>query len=86
MGCGAEKTKVKYNHTVESLKSRFIRGQRKISDGGGVLGQRVKASTGESVFKKLSLRHGVLALAQANCPAMGAAQLQDVTEMLNMRG
>ena len=55
-------------------------------DGGGVLWQRVKALTGESVSKELGLRHGKLALVQANCQAMGAAQLQDVTEMLNMRG
>ena len=64
------------------MKSRFIRGQRKISDGGGVLWQRVKADTGESVSKELSLRHSKLALAQANRQAMGAAQLQDITEML----
>ena len=55
-------------------------------DGGGVLGQRMKPGTGESVSKELCLRHGEFALAQANCQAMGAAKLQDVTEMLNMRG
>ena len=81
-----EKTRVKINHTEESLKSRFICGWRKISDGGGVLGQRMKASTEESVSKELGLRHGKLTLAQANRQAMGAAQLQDVMEMLNMRG
>ena len=68
------------------MKSRFILGRRKISDGGGVFGQRVQARTGEAVAKELSLRHGKLSLAQANCQAMGVAQLQDVTEMLNMRG
>ena len=73
---------VKINHSEESLKSRFICRRRKISDGGGVLGQRMQASTGESVSKELSLRHGKLTLAQA----IGAAQLQDVTEMLNMSG
>ena len=77
---------VKINHTKESLKSRFIRGRRKILNGGGVLWQRMQAGTGEVVAKELGLRHGKLALAQANCQAMGAAQLQDVTEMLNMRG
>ena len=55
-------------------------------DGGGVLGQRMKAGTGESVSKELGLRQCKLTLAQANSQAMGAAQLQDVTEMLNMRG
>ena len=77
---------VKINHTEESLKSRHIRGRRKILDGRGVLGQRVKAGTGESVSKELGLRQGKLALAQANHQAMGTAQLQDVTEMLKMRG
>ena len=77
---------VKINHIKESLKSWFIRGRRKISDGRGVLGQRMKAGTGESVSKELCLRHGKLALAQANRQAMGVAQLQDVREMLNMRG
>ena len=48
-------------------------------DGGGVLGQRMQARTGEGVAKKLGLRHSKLALAQANCQAM------DVSEMLNMR-
>ena len=51
-----------------------------------MLGQGMKAGTGESVSKELGLRHSKLALAQANCQAMGVAQLQDVTEMLNMRG
>ena len=77
---------VKINHTKESLKSRFIRGRRKILDGRGVHGQRMQAGTGEFVSKELGLRHGKLALAQANCQAMGATQLQDVLEMLNMRG
>ena len=48
---------------------------RKILDGGGVLGQRMQADTGEFVSKELGLRHGKLALAQANRQAMGAAQL-----------
>ena len=78
MGCRAQKTTVKINHTEESLKCRFVHGRRKILDGGGVLGQRMQAGTGESVSKELSLRQGKLALAQANRQAMGA-------EMLNMR-
>ena len=68
------------------MKSRFIRGRRKITDGGGVLGQGMKARTGELVWQELGLRQGELALAQANRQAIGVAQLQDVMEMLNMRG
>ena len=86
MGCGAEKTTVKINHTEESLKSRFICGRRKITNGGGVLGKGVKAGAGETVSQELGFRYGKLTLAQAYRQAMGAAQLQDVTEMLNMRG
>ena len=76
---------IKINHTEESLKSRFTRGRRKILDGGSVLGQGIQAGTGEAVPKELSLRHCKLTLAKANCQAMGAAQLQDASEMLNMR-
>ena len=47
-----------------------------------MLWQRMQAGTGEVVAKELGLRHGKLALAQANCQAMGAAQLQDISEML----
>ena len=86
MGSGAEKTTVKINHSKESLKTRFIRGRRKITNGRGVLGKRVKAGTGESVSQELGFRHSKLTLAQAYRQAMGVAQLQDVTEMLNMRG
>ena len=76
----AERRKRWINHTKESLKScRFIHGRKKITDGGGVLRQRMKA-------QELRHRHGKLALAQANRQAMDTAQLQDVTEMLNMRG
>ena len=39
----------------------------------------------ERLSKELGLRNGKLALAHANRQAMGAAQLQDVLEMLNMR-
>ena len=62
------------------MKSRFILGRRKMSDGGGVLRQKMQAGTGEAVSKELGLRHGKLAVAQGNCQAMGAAQLQ-----MNMR-
>ena len=53
------------------MKSRFIGGRRKILDGGGVLGQRMKAGTGESVSKELSLRHSKLTLALGRCTAPG---------------
>ena len=76
---------VKINHTKESLKFWFVPGRRNISDGGGVLGQRMQAGAGEAMAKELGLRQGKLALAQANHQAMGATQLQGVLEMLNMR-
>ena len=65
----------------------FIRRGRKITDERGVLGQGVKVGTGEWVSQELGLRHGKLAFAQSNRQAMGVAQLlQDIMEMLNMRG
>ena len=76
----------KINHTKESLKSRFICGRREIINGGGVLGKGVKAGAGETMAQELGFRDGEFTLAQAYCQAMGAAQLQDVREMLNMRG
>ena len=45
----------------------------------------VKAGTGETVSQELGFRRGKLTLAQAYGQAMGVPQLQDVTEMLNMR-
>ena len=36
--------------------------------------------------QELSLQNGNLTLAQANCQAFGSTQLQNVTEMLNMKG
>ena len=51
-----------------------------------MLRKRVQAGTGEAVSKELGFWDGKLTLAQANRQAMGAAQLQDVTEMLNMTG
>ena len=70
-----EKTVVEVNHTKESQKSRFIFRRRKISNGGGVLGKRMEAGTGEVVAEELSLGNSKLAFAQANCQAMDSAQL-----------
>ena len=67
------------------MKYRFIRGRRKILDGGGMLRQRMQAGTGEGVSQELGLKHGKLALAQANCQVVDATQLQGILEMLNMR-
>ena len=86
MAAERRKQRLKINHTKESLNTRFISGRRKIINGGGVLGKRVQAGTGESVSKKFGFRYGKLTLAQAYRKAMSAAQLQDVTEMLNMKG
>ena len=47
--------------------------------------KRVEARASESMAQELGLRDGKLALAQTNHQAMGLAQLQDVSEMLNMR-
>ena len=63
----------------------FIRRRRQIPDGGSVLLKRVEARASESMAQELGLRDGKLALAQTNHQAMGLAQLQDVSEMLNMR-
>ena len=46
----------------------------------------MEAGTGEAMTKELSLWNSKLTLAQANREAMDAAQLQDVSEMLNIRG
>ena len=75
---------VKINHTKESLKSRFIRGQKEITNGGGVLGKGVKAGAEETVSKELGFRYSELTLFQAYHQAMGAGQFQDLSEMLNM--
>ena len=81
----SEKSLVEINHTKKTLQSRFIWGRRKICDGGGVLGKGVEAGAGETVSQELGFRYGKLTLAQAYRQAVGAAQLQDVSEMLNMR-
>ena len=85
MGSVMEKLSVEVNHTEESLKSRFIRGRRKISNGVGALWERVETGTGEAMAQELGLGDGELTFAQANCQAMDTAQLQVVLEMLNMR-
>ena len=54
-------------------------------NGGGVLLERVKTGTGEVMAEEICLGNGKLSFAQANCQAMDTAQLQDVSEMLNMR-
>ena len=82
---------VEINYPKKSVKSRFIWKSRffcswrKILNGGGMLGKRMEAETGEAMAQELSLRDGKLTFAQADHQAMGAAQLQDVSEMLNMR-
>ena len=40
----------------------------------------------KAMAKELGLGDSELTFAQANCQAMDMAQLQDVSEMLNMRG
>ena len=75
---------VEVYHTKESLKSRVIHWQGKLTDGGGVLGERMETRTGEVVAKELSFRNCKLAFAQANRQAMDPAQLQDISERLNM--
>ena len=51
-----------------------------------MLGKRMEARTGEGMAKKISLWDSKLTFSQANCQVVGTAQLQDVSEMLNMRG
>ena len=80
-----KKTSVEIDHTKESLKSRFIQRRRKVSNGGGVLLERMEAGTGEAMAKELCPGNGKLTLAQANCQAMDTAQLQEILEMMNMR-
>ena len=51
-----------------------------------MLGKRMDARTGEAIARELGLRDGKLTLVQADPQAMGTAHLQDVSEMLNIRG
>ena len=72
----SEQSLVEVYHPEEILKSRFIRRRREISNGRGVLWERMEAGTGEVMAQGLSLRDGKLTLAQANRQAMGTAQLR----------
>ena len=72
-GSVAEKTSVEVDHAEESLKSRFILGQRKISNGGGVLLERVKTGTGYAMAEEFGLGNGKLTFAQANRHRHGTA-------------
>ena len=69
----AEKPLVKINHTQETLKSRFNRGLRKLSDGEGMLEERGETRAGDMVAQELSLGDSKLTFSQANCQAMGTA-------------
>ena len=52
----------------------------------GVLREKVEARTSEAMAKELGLWNSKLTFSQANHQAMSMAQLQNVLEMLNMRG
>ena len=52
--------------------------------GEGMLGERTETGAGEIVSQDLSLGDGKLTFAQANCQAIGLAQLQDILEVLNI--
>ena len=68
------------------MKTGFIRRQRKFSNGEGMLGKRMEAGAVEAMAKELGLWDIKLTLPQANSQAMATAQLQDISEILNMRG
>ena len=60
LGGVSEKSLVEINHTEKTLQSRFIRGRRKLSDGGGMLGERAETVTGEtinSLSERMSFRN-----------------------------
>ena len=84
LGSVSEKSPVEINHNKEKLESRFIQGRRKLSDGGGMLGERTEPGTGEKMAQELGLGDGKLKFSQANHQAMGRSQLQDILEVLNM--
>ena len=46
----------------------------------------MEARTGEVMTQELGLQDCKLTFAQANCQAVGVAQLQDFSEMPKMRG
>ena len=78
LGSVSEKSLVEVYHPEETLKSRFIRGRRKILNGRGVLWERMEARAGEAMTQELSIGDSKLTFAQANRQAMGMAQLQDI--------
>ena len=49
-----------------------------------MLTYRLETGPGEVITKELILKNNKLILAQANCQAVGSAQLQDISEMLNI--
>ena len=51
-----------------------------------MLGERTETGTGEMAYQELSLGHSKFTFAQANRQAMGTAQVQDISEILNMSG
>ena len=50
-----------------------------------MLKERVEAGTDEAISQELGLGNPKLTFAQANCQALDSAQLQDASEMLNMK-
>ena len=74
MGSLAEKSLVEINQTESPG----------LSYSEGMLGERTQTGTGEMVSKELSLRYSELTFAQANRQAISLAQVQGISEMLNM--
>ena len=76
LGSVSEKSPVEIYHTEKTLQSRFIRGRRKLCDGGGILGERAETGTGEMVSQELSLQNSKFTFAQA----VSSAQVQDILD------
>ena len=55
LGSVLEKSLVEINHTEKTLKSGFILVRRKLSDGRGMLGERMETGAVEMVSQELSL-------------------------------
>ena len=66
LSCVEEKSSAETNHPKKSLKSRFICRQRKLFNGGGMLGKRMETRTGEAMAQELGLQNCKLTFAQAN--------------------
>ena len=49
-----------------------------------MLAERTKSGAGEMMSQELSFSHSKLTFAQANSQAMSLAQVQDISEVLNM--